>query len=78
MIIKTSIEKLANDIGFDIANSDDITQADLLNGLGRGFKMCNEYQNNLQLSYVVDKLNNDAEKFIMDLSEFIKLKNDRK
>lgn len=74
-MIKTSIEVLAEPIGFDIANSDDIVQSNLLNGFGRGFQTYNEQQLGLQLSYVVNKLKPEAEKIILELAEFIKLKN---
>ena len=37
-MIKTSIEKIAKDIGFDIGLSDDMVQSDLLNGFCEGLK----------------------------------------
>lgn len=74
-MIKSSIEKIAEDIGFDIANSDDITQSKLLNGLGRGFKTYRQEQFDMQLAYIVDKLTPECENFIVTLAEFIKLKN---
>jgi hypothetical protein len=76
-MIKTSIEQLAEPIGFDIANSDDKVQSDLLNGLGRGFKTYNDHNYNLQLAYLVEKLTPEAMKFVSDLSEYIKLKNQK-
>ncbi len=73
-MIKTSIENLAEPIGFDIANSDDNVQGNLLNGLGRGFKTYREQDYNMQLCYLVEKLTPESMKFISDLSEYIKLK----
>lgn len=73
-MIKTSIENLAEPIGFDIANSDDATQAALLNGLARGFKTYNDHQYHLQLAYAVDKLSASAQTLVRDLAEYIKLK----
>lgn len=73
-MIKSSIEQLAEPIGFDIANSDDNVQSNLLNGLGRGFKIYREAQYQMQLAYIVDKLKPETDKFILELSEFIKLK----
>ena len=73
-MIKTSIEKLANEIGFDIANSDDQVQADLINGLGRGFKLYSEQNFHMQLSYMSQKINKDGEKFILELAEYLKLR----
>jgi hypothetical protein len=74
-MIKTSIEQLAEPIGFDIANSDDQIQANLINGLGRGFKLYNEQNFNTQLCYISGKINKDGEKFILELAEYLKLKN---
>lgn len=74
-MIKTSIEQLAEPIGFDIANSDDYVQGDLINGLGRGFKFYNDQNFNMQLCYLSGKLNKDGEKFILELAEYIKSKN---
>lgn len=73
-MIKTSIEKLANEIGFDIGMSDDVTQSNLLNGLSRG--LCNSMNDNdfrNQLCYIVDKLDNKSKRLIKELYEFIKL-----
>lgn len=77
-MIKTSIEQMAEPIGFDIANSDDNVQGNLINGLSRGFKTYNEHVYNMQLSYLVEKLNTDSEKLILELSEYIKLKRNGK
>jgi hypothetical protein len=74
-MIKTSIEQLAEPIGFDIANSDDNVQGNSINGLGRGFKLYNDQNFNMQLCYLSNKLNKDAEKFILELAEYIKSKN---
>lgn len=74
-MIKTSIELLAEPIGFDIANSDDQVQANLFNGLGRGFKTYNESDYNIQICYFSQKLNKDAEQFVIDLAEYINLNN---
>ena len=73
-MIKSSIEVIAENIGFDISQSDDHTQANLLNGLGRGFKTYRSNELGTQLAYVSDKLSKDAENVILELAEFIKLK----
>ena len=74
-MIKTSIELLAEPIGFDIANSDDQVQANLFNGLGRGFKTYNESNYNMQICYFSGKLNKDAQQFVLDLAGYINLNN---
>ena len=75
MMIKTSVEKLANGIGFDIGCSDDVVQSDLLNGFCRG--IANSMQNHhigTQLCYISDKLDSKACAVLVELAEFIKLK----
>jgi hypothetical protein len=73
-MIKTSIEKLAYDIGFDIGNSDDITQGLLLNGFSKGLcASMNDNVLNTQLCYIAQKLDKNSKKIIKELFEFIKL-----
>lgn len=75
-MIKSSIEKMANDIGFDIAMSDDVTQANLINGFCRGLSNSMvEHNLQTQLCYIVDKLDEKSMKIILDLAEFVNLKN---
>ena len=74
-MIKSSVELIAENIGFDISHSDDKVQSDLLNGLGRGFKQYQEDNLSMQLCYISQKLTKDSESFIVALAEFIKLKN---
>lgn len=49
-MIKTSIEKLAEEIGFDIGMSDDVSQAKLINGgiraVGVDFQMIETFKAN--------------------------------
>lgn len=76
MIISV-VEKMAHDIGYDIAAcSSDRTQADLLNGFSEG--ICNSIRdkNNkeTQLCYIADKLSKKSEFVIKALHEFIILK----
>jgi hypothetical protein len=74
-MIKTSIEKLAQEIGYDIGASDDETQSNLLNGFCKSIS--NSMDNNklqTQLCYVADKLTPQSEKVLIELVEFIKIK----
>lgn len=74
-MIKTSIEKLANSIGYDIGTSDDVVQSDLLNGFFKGIH--NSMQSNdraMQLCYISEKLTKESEEILMELVEFVKLK----
>tara|TARA_R110000868_G_scaffold119513_1_gene317244 strand:- start:725 stop:961 length:237 start_codon:yes stop_codon:yes gene_type:complete len=74
-MIKSSVEKLAQEIGFDIAMSDDETQAKLLNGFCGG--LANSMQDHnlqTQLCYIVNKLDEKSMKVLKDLVGFIDLK----
>ncbi len=79
-MIKSSIEKLAGPIGFDIGASDDVTQAELINGLCRGLNNTLLEKRNLalQLAYIADRLDEKSEGVLIELVEFIKLKNEKK
>lgn len=74
-MIKTSIEKLAEEIGFDIGNSDDITQAKLLNGFCKG--LANSMDKNhlqTQICYIADKLDLKTSKILTEIVQFLELK----
>ena len=72
--IETSVEKMANDIGFDIGNGSDRTQIDLLNGLAEG--LASGIQSNadyeLQLCYIQKGLSTQAKRLIRELYNFVK------
>ena len=74
-MIKTSIEKLAEDIGFDIGNSDSETQAKLLKGFARALSKIGTNTNSnfeTQLCYIEDDLDTNARQIIVALAEFCK------
>jgi len=74
-MIKTSIEKLAEEIGFDIGMSDDVTQANLLNGFCKGLSNSMiEAKRSTQICYIVDKLEKKSDNILQEMAEFIKLK----
>lgn len=74
-MIKNSIEKLAEPIGFDIGMSDNIVQANLLNGLCKGLASHGSgNQLGVQLCYIVDELNSNSYNVIKELAEFIKIR----
>lgn len=72
-MIKSSVELMAEPIGFDIGNSDDVTQSALLNGMGRAFNTFQELNLEMQLCYISQKLTKQAENFILDLAKLIEL-----
>jgi len=75
-MIKSSIEKLAEEIGYDIGMSDDQTQSKLLNGLCASLSNSMQKQQlEMQLCYISKNLHPKTEQILIDLVEFIKLKN---
>jgi len=73
-MIKTSIEKLASGIGFDIGCSSNDVQADLLNGLCKGLSnSMNKQDKEMQLCYIVESLNAKTKDTLKEIVEFIKL-----
>ena len=73
-MIKTSIEKLAEEIGFDIGCSDDVTQAKLLNGFCKGiYNSMIESNRETQLCYIADKLDKKTTEVLKHLVEFIEI-----
>jgi hypothetical protein len=75
-MIKSSIEKLADTIGFEIGTSDDVTQALLINGLCNGLNdsILQESDLDMQLCYISKKLDEKSKRILLQLAEFIKLK----
>lgn len=71
MSVKTSIELMSFQIGFDIAMSDDRVQADLLNGLGRGFNTMSPINRSLQISYLIQHLSPETKKLIKELNDYL-------
>ena len=76
-MIKTTIEKLADEIGFEIGASDDVTQCKLLNSFFRGLADTIKDSSSLvmHICYINRGLSNDLKRLITSLYEFIKLEN---
>jgi len=72
-MIKTSIENLSEPIGFDIGMSDNLVQANLLNGFCNGLSKINDIKLGNQLIYIVEGLNSKSLDVIIELSEYCKL-----
>lgn len=77
-MIKSSVETLAETIGFEIGASDDITQAKLLNAFCKGLNdsILQKSDLEMQLCYISKSLEPKTEKILLGLVEFIKLKNE--
>jgi hypothetical protein len=71
MKIMTAHEKMSYDIGYDIGHSDDITQANLLNGFCLPFKEHN-FSSNMQMAYISKNLTKDSKDIIIELAEYCK------
>ena len=77
-MIKSSIEKISESIGFDIGMSDDVTQANLINGFCRALSNSIIYHAlDLQICYIVDKLDTKSCDVLRKMAEFIELKNEK-
>ena len=73
-MIKTSIEKLAGEIGWDIGNSDDVTQSNLLNGFCKALNSSmDKGARRMQICYIVNKLDGNAKEVITEIMRFIDL-----
>lgn len=74
-MIKSTLEKIASEIGFGIGTSDDITQSNLLNGFCEGLNnsIRNSQDLNNQMCYIVKNLSEKSKFIIKELCEFIKL-----
>lgn len=73
-MIKSSIEKIAFSIGYDIAFSDDTVQSDLLNGLASGLTKMNNHDMDMQICYMTEHLTKEAFTVIKQISGFVDLK----
>jgi hypothetical protein len=77
-MIKSSIEKISESIGFDIGMSDDVTQANLINGFCRALSnSIIDHALDLQICYIVDKLDTKSCDVLRKMAEFIELKNEK-
>ena len=73
-MIKSSVEKIAYDIGFDIAHSDDRVQADLINGLCSGMTKMHDRDMSMQICYMVEHFTKESIKVIKEIAGFAELK----
>jgi len=75
-MILSSIEKIAENIGYDIGNSNDVVQSDLLNGFCKGLyhSMTQDHLRDMQCCYIADKLNPTTLKVLKSLVQFMETK----
>ena len=68
----TSIERMADPIGFDIGNSNSKVQADLLNGVARAlWGGADRREVEMQNAYITDDLTAQAKQWITNLAAMI-------
>ncbi len=74
-MVKTSIEKLASEIGYDIGMSDDVVQSNLINGFSRALvSSMQDHILDTQVCYIVDKLDINSIVLIKKLYSFVELR----
>ena len=78
-MIKSSIEKLAEEIGFESGTSDDVTQSKLLNSFFKGLRNSIRIDSDLdmQICYIVDKLDKNSKNMIKIFNEFIDIESEK-
>ena len=69
--ITTANERYARDIGFDYGNSNSDVQAELFNGFAAGLGSSVGGNTEMQISYVVDRMDAKARKLIKTIAEFV-------
>ena len=73
-MIESTVEKMANPIGFEIGASDDTTQAALLNGFCDGMaRSIQDRELDKQICFMVDSLNSNSFKVIKEIAGYIEL-----
>ena len=73
-MIESTVEKMANPIGFEVGTSNDTTQAALLNGFCDGMARSMQVRElDTQICAVVDSLNGNSFKVIKELACYIEL-----
>lgn len=68
--IVTANERYARDIGFDFGNTNSDVQAELLNGFAAGLTSYPENGIDMQIAYMVDRMDEKTKKLIRKIAEF--------
>lgn len=69
--ITTANERYARDIGFDYGNSNSDVQAELLNGFAAGMNSTVGGNIDMQINYIVDRMDAKSRKLIKTIAEFV-------
>ena len=77
-MIRTSIEKLSKEIGYDIGSSDDIVQSDMLTGFCHALHDSIRQDNrDMQLCYIAKRLDKKTHEILKGIVEFIEIKDSK-
>lgn len=68
--IVTANERYARDIGFDYGNSNSDVQAELLNGFAAGMYSVPGGSLDMQIAYIVDRMDEKSKKLIRKIAQF--------
>lgn len=68
--IVTANERYARDIGFDYGNSTSDVQAELLNGFAAGMNSTIGGSLDMQIAYMVDRMDEKSKKLIRKIAQF--------
>lgn len=69
--ITTANQRYARDIGFDYGNSNSDVQAELFNGFAAGLNSTVGGSLEMQISYIVDRMDAKSRKLFKTIGEFI-------
>lgn len=69
--ITTANERYARDIGFDYGNSKSDVQAELLNGFAAGLNSHVGGSVDMQIAYIVDRMDAKSRKLVKHIAEFV-------
>lgn len=69
--ITTANERYARDIGFDYGNSNSDVQAELFNGFAAGINSTAGGSLEMQISYIVDRMDAKSRKLFKTIGEFV-------
>lgn len=68
--IVTANERYARDIGFDYGNSNSDVQAELMNGFAAGLNSTIGGSLDMQIAYMVDRMDSKTKQLIRKIAEF--------
>ena len=65
----TALEKVAYDVGFDLGNSGDVAQADLLNGFCDALRNMRNHEWTMQMAYIYKGLSENTKAMLRKMHD---------